>query len=68
MAVRTFKIEANSKGRMNVRTNVQIVTEPGTLTNEELETFRHRLADKLMLALADTPYLHVNISQMKVKR
>jgi hypothetical protein len=66
--VRTFRVEAKSKGRMVVRARIDIITEPGTLTQGELATLKTRLADKLMLALADVPYLHVCISEIKVTR
>lgn len=68
MAVRTFEVRAESKGRMRVKLSAQIITEPGTLTRHEIEKLKADLADKLLFALNDVPYLHVNISQMKVTR
>lgn len=66
--VRTFTVKAESKGRMRVRLEAQIVTEPGTLTKDELAAMKSALADKLMVALAELRYLHVNLSEIKVSR
>lgn len=68
MAVRTLAVEARSKGRMSVKVNAVIVTEPGTLTNGELDTLRSDIAGKLMVLLTDTRYLNVPLSEIKVKR
>lgn len=68
MAVRTLAVEARSKGRMSVKVNALIVTEPGTLTNSELDTLRSDLAGRLMVVLTELRYLHVPLSEIKVKR
>lgn len=66
--VRSFRVEAHSKGRMMVRLRAEIVTEPGMLMRDELANFKTKLADQLMLALINVPHLHVGISEIKVTR
>lgn len=66
--VRRFSVSAKSKGRMRVNIETLIVTEPGTLTKDELASMKAILADKLMIALAEIHYLSVNLSEIKVSR
>lgn len=68
MAVRRCNIRAESKDRMRVSIDALIVTERGTLTRQELEEFKATLADKIMVALTEVRYLHVNLSKIKVSR
>lgn len=66
--VRTFVVEARSKGRMSIHLRAQIITEPGTLTKGEVSILKTRLADQLMLSLSTLPHLGVGISEIKVTR
>jgi len=66
--VRTFNVEARSKGRMSIHLRAQIITEPGTLTKDEVSILKTRLADQLMNSLSVMPYLGVGISEIKVTR
>lgn len=66
--VRRFSVSAQSKGRMRVNVETLIVTEPGTLTKDELAGMKAILADKLMVALSEMRYLNVNLSEIKVSR
>lgn len=66
--IRTFCVEAKSKDRIRVRLRAEIVSETGTLTRDEVDIFKTRLADNLMQTLANQQYLHVGISEMKVTR
>lgn len=66
--VRRFNVAAVSKGRMKVSLDALIITEPGTLTKDELAGMKTVLADKLMVALAEMRYLNVNLSEIKVSR
>lgn len=66
--VKSFIVEARSKGRMSVRLRAEIITEPGTLTKDEVSILKTRLADQLMHSLSSMPYLGVGISEIKVTR
>lgn len=68
MAVKSFRVEAKSKGRITVRVRAEIIVEPGTLTSYELSSMKSNLASGLMHTLSGTRYLNVEISDMKVTR
>jgi len=65
---RRISIHAKSKDRMTVNLDAQIRVEGGVLTKDEVQKMRNDLADRLMLVMADVPYLHVSLSQLKVSR
>jgi hypothetical protein len=68
MAVRRFHVRVESKDRMRVACDILIVTEPGTLMQNEIERLKATLADKVMVALTEVPYLNAHVSQIKVSR
>lgn len=51
---------------MSVSLSALIHVEGGVLSRDELDRMRTVLADRMMVALTDIPYL--NISQIKVSR
>jgi len=66
--VRRINVYAKSKERISIDLSALIRVEPGVLTKDEADTLRTALADRLMLALTDVPYLHAHISEVKVTR
>jgi len=66
--VRRINVYAKSKERISINLSALIRVEPGVLTKDEADTLRTALADRLMLALTDVPYLHAHISEVKVTR
>jgi len=66
--VRRINVYAKSKERISINLSALIRVEPGVLTKDEADTLRTALADRLMLALTDVPYLYAHISEVKVTR
>lgn len=66
--VRRFSVSAKSKGRIRVNLEALIISEPGTLSKDELAGMKALLADQLMNALSGLRYLHVHLSEIKVSR
>lgn len=66
--IRRINVEARSKERMSINISALIRVEGGVLTKDEVATLRTALADRLMVALTDVPYLHAHISEVKVTR
>lgn len=59
---------ARDKG-LKVSLEALIQVEPGVLTKEEIVEMKKGIADRLMLMLhTDTPFLSVNLSDIKVSK
>lgn len=64
---RAFTVEADD-GRLKVWARVNIVSEPGRLTRDEVEHLKVETADAFMRAMPGLPFLNVGISEVKVRR
>jgi hypothetical protein len=66
--IRRINVSARSKERMSVNISALIRVEGGILMKEEVAKLRTALADRLMVAVTDIPYLNAHISEVKVTR
>lgn len=64
---RAFTVEADD-GRLKVWARVNIVSEPGRLTRDEMDRLKTKVADAFVYAMPGLPYLHVGVSEVKVRR
>jgi hypothetical protein len=71
--VRTIKVRTKemdgSQERMRVNVEATIVVQGGVLTKDEIDRMKRTVADRLMMLVAhEIPYLHTNLSTIKVTR
>jgi hypothetical protein len=63
---RVMRVTAAREG-VSAHIGINVFSETGMLTLSELEDMKHRIASGIMKVLAETRYLNVDLSQMKVE-
>lgn len=67
--IRRVSVRAKSKDRLTVNIEALVIAQPGVLTRAEVDALRSTLASRLMLFMAnEVPFLHVQLSEIKVSR